>query len=741
MPEIHVNGTSTTSTFGSPTSTASTNYEEKMVHLFNHLLQKCRLDNIRPLNSYTTCNLAGLTEVYRAILSDLPINFIKKPKNDSEKVKNIQSMIDTIAADLEVDLSYIDASAIVQKEAIHLHNFVEILDGLLDFLDEKNECNASLGGNSGFGTKTDSKSGLTSMISVNHEDVENDETLEIKNVDFIGMSSTEATMSAEGSEISKQVSPRGENEQSPEDIVEKYLRLYEEIHNEQNGSDSNRNTENREKLEDFQIKASNLPETDFIWEKGTDSDVKSTSSGVSDEKPHKLDSPNSSHTLFSEIQRKISNITGKPPIESKVDEKQRFHEKQKSIPNNGEELKIICEPVPKTKENVIDRKKMMELDNSDRVKKHLFESESGTSDDKMSTDRGNHATRENFPAPSAGIAEQRNLAESTRNTENDSKNILNHSKLSQKSVSKQEWDELLQKVHFKIKHTPKSSKPTSPSRKSMLRPKTAPESASIRLQKALFQEKINVVNNAKDDNIDIVKDINLQTLVKLKNKVAHLEKESQQAQKLTDATKRSKTVVISSAYDPKHSVKNTRPKNNAAKLNKKYVSKFDQEQEVYDLIPNLVAEYPAATFGGDFNPGELQKLFKAQAVQVDQLNRMGEQDKVVTKLDKQIFEMASKYNKMSDILQKDADREARVQERKSKQQEEIQVARSIQEKRQHAASVKRFYKDYREGLQARLQVDRTAQQQMFKGLCKDALEVQRNRIKEKRTIQVWFLKM
>merc|ERR1712048_270328 len=80
------------------------------------------------------------------------------------------------------------------------------------------------------------------------------------------------------------------------------------------------------------------------------------------------------------------------------------------------------------------------------------------------------------------------------------------------------------------------------------------------------------------------------------------------------------------------------------------------------------------------------------------------------------------------------DREARVLDRKTKKNQEIQVARSIQEKRQHAASVRRFYKDYRENLQARLQVDRMAQQQMFKDLCKDALEVQRNRIKERREI-------
>merc|ERR1712038_2231858 len=94
-----------------PTSSsiASTNYEEKMVHLFNHLLQKCKLDNIRPLHSYKKCNLTGPTEVYRAILTELPKNFIKNPENDDDKVKNVQRMINTIAADLEVDLSYIDA--------------------------------------------------------------------------------------------------------------------------------------------------------------------------------------------------------------------------------------------------------------------------------------------------------------------------------------------------------------------------------------------------------------------------------------------------------------------------------------------------------------------------------------------------------------------------------------------------------------------------------------------------------
>ena len=35
-------------------------------------------------------------------------------------------------------LIYIDAAAIVEKESIHLHNFVEILDGLFDFLADKN---------------------------------------------------------------------------------------------------------------------------------------------------------------------------------------------------------------------------------------------------------------------------------------------------------------------------------------------------------------------------------------------------------------------------------------------------------------------------------------------------------------------------------------------------------------------------------------------------------------------------
>merc|ERR1711970_162747 len=147
----------------SPTSssTASTNYEEKMVHLFNHLLQKCKLDNIRPLNSYKKCNLTGLTEVYRAILTELPKNFIKNPENDDDKVKNVQGMINTIALDLEVDLSYIDAGAIVMKEAIHLHNFVEILDGLLDFLEEKEESEEK------------------------DEEEDKDVTLEIKNEDFI----------------------------------------------------------------------------------------------------------------------------------------------------------------------------------------------------------------------------------------------------------------------------------------------------------------------------------------------------------------------------------------------------------------------------------------------------------------------------------------------------------------------------------------------------------------------------
>lgn len=54
-----------------------------------------------------------------------------------EKIHNIQVVIDQLATEvLGVDLSHIEAQCIVEGSEVHIHNLLEIFDGLMDLVME-----------------------------------------------------------------------------------------------------------------------------------------------------------------------------------------------------------------------------------------------------------------------------------------------------------------------------------------------------------------------------------------------------------------------------------------------------------------------------------------------------------------------------------------------------------------------------------------------------------------------------
>ena len=62
---------------------------------------------------------------------------ITNPKEKEEKIHNIQVVIDQLATEvLGVDLSHIEAQCIVEGSEVHIHNLLEIFDGLLDLVME-----------------------------------------------------------------------------------------------------------------------------------------------------------------------------------------------------------------------------------------------------------------------------------------------------------------------------------------------------------------------------------------------------------------------------------------------------------------------------------------------------------------------------------------------------------------------------------------------------------------------------
>merc|ERR1712004_271551 len=97
--------------------------------------------------------------------------------------------------------------------------------------------------------------------------------------------------------------------------------------------------------------------------------------------------------------------------------------------------------------------------------------------------------------------------------------------------------------------------------------------------------------------------------------------------------------------------------------------------------------------------------------------------------------MTEKYSNLADLALKEQEREARLKKLDQKKRQVIDVQRINAHQRHHNASVRRFYRDYRQGLKNRLSADRTKQQHIFTELCQQALKIQNNKIKETRDIQ------
>lgn len=843
-PQITASNTLSPSSY-TTTSTTTTNYEEKAVSIFNNLIEKCKT----PLNRISTIDdisTEAISSIYKFIFKDeLPEDYIATPGHDLEKVSNIELLISKISEDLGVNLSYIDAAAVVAKETVPLHNLVEILDGLYDFRADKNFEDSSF------------------QLSLADE-------LLIVNINNSGNSNSSTTLSnaSYNEECGHRVS------EMAEETVKKYLSNME-------NKLTLKTNDNTQKMEDFyglsedEDDGSYLPklqELDVIWEKGetqtqtdgttgtvsgsqqssktatelllgtpctdplnqglpeTNSDavtqtasssVKSvnsvqmrnylygtnTSQAFTDLCVEALKSPkqSDSSTLFKQIQ-------------TQIEANQVFHTRQKSVPENAQnaiDQNVVNPSVSKKKEArrqiqnlaLNDLERYLELEqrsDTKDVKKYLFGSETASlsvSDnldiDKSLLSRG----RDSCPTPSAGLEMREQDGGKAPGSspkamlcqaEKPLPNSLR--RLSQASACSSDWSELLLKVHANIKDTKNKSKSSAKSNDSgnsnlsRQRPKTASAVVAVnqrkkeaerpvprnstfvgirpktalttnqKLEKRLFNEKLQIVKNAKNDHLTLLAEQNGLELDKLKSDADRLEKASKEAHlvrkeldeslvfKSRDYQRTSSgspTVGISAAYQQeKLRALKKQKKLVAAPLHKKFTSHLDQEIELYDLIPKLIEEYPAAAHGGDFPPEDLHKLFVAQAKQINCLGPGSESNaalgtpeaKQQKKLDENIQSLADKYNKLAAILERDTEHASRHSKIREKRVQRLAINRAVNEQRQHKASVRRFYKDYSDSLKNKLAVDRTKQQLVFRNLCEEALQVQKNRIREQREV-------
>ncbi|KAL1006057.1 hypothetical protein UPYG_G00067300 [Umbra pygmaea] len=110
--------------------------ERDWVDVANDLLSKCHI-NLR-LWKVTDCDANVFVTLYESILGEKVPDYITTPSSQEEDIHNVQSVIDSLALDyLQISLSHITGENIVRGEKESIKNLLEIFDGLLDYLTEQ----------------------------------------------------------------------------------------------------------------------------------------------------------------------------------------------------------------------------------------------------------------------------------------------------------------------------------------------------------------------------------------------------------------------------------------------------------------------------------------------------------------------------------------------------------------------------------------------------------------------------
>uniref|UniRef100_A0A3P8XPY7 DUF5745 domain-containing protein n=1 Tax=Esox lucius TaxID=8010 RepID=A0A3P8XPY7_ESOLU len=151
-----------------------------------------------------------------------------------------------------------------------------------------------------------------------------------------------------------------------------------------------------------------------------------------------------------------------------------------------------------------------------------------------------------------------------------------------------------------------------------------------------------------------------------------------------------------------------------------------------DLLPLLLEELPHL----HISPHALGRMWHQQLGQVDRLNaslslenrRAGQRPK----LSSQVEEAQRRHDLLVEIIRKEQEHNRRLSEFKERIQQQKSTQNRLKEQRQQIARAKKYHSDYHVQLRARMMRARTKEEQTFKQVLEEGLEIQKGRLREQR---------
>lgn len=145
------------------------------------------------------------------------------------------------------------------------------------------------------------------------------------------------------------------------------------------------------------------------------------------------------------------------------------------------------------------------------------------------------------------------------------------------------------------------------------------------------------------------------------------------------------------------------------------------------LLPAMLEEFPFL----HVSPQTAHSMWNKQARHLSSVLKSGAEAKK-TKTQRMIEDAEKRQEALVGILKKDLDHNLRMREKQERQQQQRTVKAKLREKRQVSARARRYYDEYELRMRARMLKRRTREEQIFKRLFEDGLDIQKQRIRELR---------
>ncbi|XP_077184543.1 centrosomal protein of 95 kDa isoform X2 [Paroedura picta] len=146
-----------------------------------------------------------------------------------------------------------------------------------------------------------------------------------------------------------------------------------------------------------------------------------------------------------------------------------------------------------------------------------------------------------------------------------------------------------------------------------------------------------------------------------------------------------------------------------------------------NLLPLLMEEFPHL----HISRPTMNKMWQQQLAQIELLKSPSNRNQL--KLQSEVVEALKKHDLLVELIKKEQAHNKRLQDFKQRIHYQKYGQNKMRERRQQIIRAKKYYQDYRIQLRAKIMRARTREEQIFKNLFEEGLDIQKQRLHELRT--------